>query len=196
MLGTLDVRGVQENSQDIACLRGYLQQLAGEPFLCARFSYGDELILHFGEPRKSRSKKLSHLVQGSYVVAARASSWYFKTAGGATVTMATNGSQANVPTAFVPLTTEQVEGSQFTQPGARVVAADVAVVGPADAAGFTCSLLLSDGSSVLIVPEIESAPDVGEAAQDVADWEVFITPHNRYLRVGPGPIWSYLASSP
>lgn len=194
MLGTLDFRSVQENSQDVASLRALVQQIVGEPFLCARFSYGDELTLHFGEPRKSRLKKLAHLVQGSYVVAARASSWYFKASGGTTVTVATNGSQTNPPNGFVRLTSEQVEGRQLALPGARIVAADVAVARRTDTAGFTCALLLSDGSSLLIVPETEPAADVDQAAQEVADWEVFVAAHDRYLRVGPGPKWSYLPS--
>lgn len=194
MLGTLDLRSVQENSHDLACLRGYLQQLVGEPFLHVRFSYGDELTLHFGEPREPRSKKLSHLVQGSYVVAARASSWYIKTADGKTVAVATNGSQANVPSGFGPLTTGQVERNTLTQPGVRVVSADVTALRPAELAGFTCSLVLSDGTSILIVPEIGTTSHAKQATQDVADWEVFIAPHDRYLRVGPGPMWSYLPS--
>ena len=192
MLGTLDLRGVQQDSHDVGALRGYLQQLVGEPFLQTRFSYGDELTLHFGKPRTSRSKKLAHVSEGSYIVAARASSWYFKTATGPTVTMATNTSAVSIPNGFIALTAEQIEGSELAQPGARIIAADASVVLCETAqAGFACALLLSDGSSLLIAPDPELA---ASAEQDVADWEIF-TPHERYLRVGPGPNWSYLPST-
>jgi hypothetical protein len=192
MLGMLDMRGIQKNSQDVAMLRGYLQQLVGEPFLHVRFSYGDELTLHFGQPRKPQSKKLAHLSQGSYIVAARASSWYVKTASPASVVVATSAVPIGIPDGFNSLSTEQIESSNLVQPGACVVAADVIVVRSTETSGFACSLLMSDGASLLIVPESEADAD-GDASDDVADWEVF-TPHGRYLRIGPGLKWSYLPS--
>lgn len=194
MLGTLDLRGVQQDSHEVTALRGYLQQLVGQPFLHARFSYGDELTLHFGEPRESRSKRLAHRSEGSYIVAARASSWYLKTASGPTVTMAATAAAPNIPNGFVALTTEQIERSELTQPGGRIIVADAIFAWPeAAASGFSCSLLFSDGSSLLIVPESEISANAEKAVDDVADWEVF-TPHDRYLRVGPGASWSYLPS--
>ncbi|HET6882360.1 MAG TPA: hypothetical protein VFI31_19500 [Pirellulales bacterium] len=195
MLGTLDVRGVQQESSDAAALRGYLQPLVGEPFLQARFSYGDELTLHFGQPRKPQSRELVTLEEGSFIVAARGSAWYFKTANGPTIIMATNAGRPPVVNGFAQLTTEVVESSQLAQRGARIIAADAGMAPTgATAAGFTCALLLSDGSSLLILPETESALDAEQAALEVADWEIFMTPHDRYLRVGPGPKWSYLPS--
>ncbi|MGH7192633.1 MAG: hypothetical protein ACREJM_03760, partial [Candidatus Saccharimonadales bacterium] len=100
----------------------------------------------------------------------------------------------SLPIGFVPLTGEKVEGSQLAQPGARIVAANVAVALPTESTGFICSLLLSDGSSLLIVPETVTVHGASQTGQDVADWEVFIAPHDRYLRVGPGMQWSYLPS--
>ncbi|MGH7134540.1 MAG: hypothetical protein ACREHD_02305, partial [Pirellulales bacterium] len=192
--GTLDFRGVQQKSSDVSVLRGYLQQLVGEPFLHLRFSYGDELTLHFGEPQRPKPKKLAHLTEGSYILTARASSWYLKTANGAGVTMAANATNAGVPDGFVALSTEQIEHCQLAQPGARVVAADATVVRSGRTeSGFACSLLLADGSSILIVPAAAGEGDGDSSAEDVADWEVF-TPHDRYLRVGPGMSWAYLPS--
>ncbi|HQU43030.1 MAG TPA: hypothetical protein PK867_09465 [Pirellulales bacterium] len=194
MLGTLDFRSVQQKSTDVTALRAYLQQLVGEPFLHVRFSYGDELTLHFGEPQKPKLKKLAHLTEGSYVVTARASSWYFKTANGIAVTMAASAADACLPDGFVPLSTEQIERGQLAQPGVRVIAADASVVrSGATESGFACSLLLADGSSILIVPEPSGDVNGGGGADDVADWEVF-TPYDRYLRVGPGLGWAYLPS--
>lgn len=79
MLATVDLRGVQTESSDQVLLNAYLQQLIGEPFLHCRFSYGNELTLHFGQPREPQSKKLKHLVVGSFILGARASDWYLKT---------------------------------------------------------------------------------------------------------------------
>ena len=73
MLATVDLRGVQTRSADSELLQAYLQQMVGQPFLHFRFSYGDELNLHLGQPRPYSSPKLAHLVKGSYVLGARAS---------------------------------------------------------------------------------------------------------------------------
>lgn len=193
MLGTLDVRAVQENSTDIAVLRAYLQQLVGEPFLQARFSYGDELTLHFGEARRPQSKMLAHTTRGSYIVGARASSWCLKAVSGPMLFVAMSDSRATAPEGFKPLSAEQVEANQLLKPGTPIVAADVELRKSGEAAAFTCSLVMSDGSSLLIVPETESPANAKEAVDGIADWEVF-TPHDRYLRVGPGAAWSYLPS--
>lgn len=193
MLGTLDVRAVQEKSTDIAVLRAYLRQLVGEPFLQARFSYGDELTLHFGEARPSHSPKLVHRIQGSYIVATRASSWCLKAVSGPTLIIAMSDSRATVPQGFKSLTPEQVEANQLMTPGTSILAADVELMQSSETTAFNCSLVMSDGSSLVIVPEIEAATDREGTVNDVADWEVF-TPHERYLRVGPGATWSYLPS--
>jgi hypothetical protein len=194
MLGMIDVRDVRENSEDLAALRAFLQQLVGEPFLHARFSYGDELMLHFGSPCKLRTTKLAHLSEGSYIVATRASSWYLKTTRGSAVTVTSSGLAASNQDGAKRLTTEQIEGHQLIEPGSRIVAATAtAAESGSISTAFNCSLLLSDGSSLLIVPEKDSDNDFDDVTDDVADWEVF-TPHERYLRVGPGRNWSYLPS--
>lgn len=194
MLGMIDVHDVRENSDDLAALRAFLQQIVGEPFLHARFSYGDELMLHFGAPSKLRAAKLAHLSEGSYIVAARASSWYLKTTRGSAVTVTSNGLASSDQDGAKRLTTEQIEGRQLIEPGARIVSATATAAGSESiATAFSCSLLLSDGSSLLIVPESDADNDFDDVTDDVADWEVF-TPHERYLRVGPGRNWSYLPS--
>lgn len=43
---------------NLSDLQVYLAQLVGEPFRFARVSYGDELTLHFGDLRPSRSPKV------------------------------------------------------------------------------------------------------------------------------------------
>jgi len=66
------------------------------------------------------------------------------------------------------------------------------------AGGFGLTLVLSDRSTLIILPAPPSPSDEGEekmlVGDDLADWEVF-TPHDRYLRVGPGQRWSYRESN-
>ena len=72
-----DVHSSEVQSHDCERLRFCLEQLIGEPFLNFKFSYGDELSLNFGQPCSSKSSKLKHFAQGSYVVSTRASKWQF-----------------------------------------------------------------------------------------------------------------------
>ncbi len=55
-------------SNNLEGLRAYLTQLIGEPFQFVRFSYGDELTLHFGTLKPAKSPKLKGKVYGSYVL--------------------------------------------------------------------------------------------------------------------------------
>jgi hypothetical protein len=60
--------------------------------------------------------------------------------------------------------------------------------------GFALDLMLSDRSTFFMVPTpLDPVEELSEE-DPVADWELF-TPHGRYLRVGPGLHWSYLASN-
>jgi len=65
MISFVDLRATRERSADYLELRAYLQQLVGQPFLFLRFSYGDELTLHVGQPTQYRSSRLTHLARGS-----------------------------------------------------------------------------------------------------------------------------------
>jgi hypothetical protein len=90
------------------------------------------------------------------------------------------------------LTPVVLEESECLSPGARIVAIDAVILGTRRLAyGFGLSVLLEDGSSILIEPP-PPVKSNGRSRQ-IADWELF-TPHERYFRVGPGLRWSYLPS--
>lgn len=194
MLGTLDLREVKAPSGDRASLRAHLQMLVGQPFLHLRFSYGDELALHLGPPRDGRARGGVRSVKGSYIVAARASSWLLRTEGPPTVVVGT--SPAGPPTGFQSLTTRDVERPALIRPGSLVVLAEpIALDGPGGGGlGFGGSFALSDGSSLLILPDSAETSGEDDEGDEIADWEVF-TPYQRYLRVGPGATWAYLPSA-
>jgi hypothetical protein len=184
MLGTIDFRAIEEESADPFLLEVYLQQLVGQPLLHFRFSYGDELSLHLGEPRAYATPKLQHRVKGSYVLGTRASSWYLTTATPPNVVLGLRETPSRTIGAVKPLAGEDLERLNLIAPGSKVVSAQVTP-------GFGISLGFSDGSVLRICP----SPGDGEGALDdpVADWELF-TPHERYVSVGPGERWSYLPS--
>ena len=193
MIARVDLHATVESASGHDRLRMYLQQLVGQPFLLLRFSYGDELTVHLGEPRQYRSPKMSDSKKGSYIVAARASSWFLKT-GSPPRVMA--GLSRPIPFRskdLVHLTPVQAEKSESLKIGARVLCAEVFAFseGRDTADAFGLAVLLEEGASLLILPSATSRR--GTQLADVADWEVF-TPHERYLRVGPGLRWSYLPS--
>ena len=193
MIASVDLRATREQSSNHLELRAYLQQLVGQPFLLIRFSYGDELTLHFGQPRQYRSSKLAHLTKGSYIIGARASSWFLRTDSPPTVVIGTARPASFASKHLRPLTYEQVEESVLLRAGARVVGVDAIMLGTGrrSAYGFGLSALLEDGASLLVLPP----PIVKRNSRSghVADWEIF-TPYERYFSVGPGLRWSYLTS--
>lgn len=186
MLQSVDLRGIQPESSDRRLLRAYLQQLAGQPFLHFRFSYGDELSLHFGSPRRYPSPRLKDLRKGSYIIASRASSWYLLIDDPPSAIAGTCDDSPIATTGTEPLTKERLETAGFVKQGARILAADV-VVFPSARAGFALTLVLSDGSRFLIRPNLDDPIQ----DDDPADWEVF-TPYDRCIEVGPGLQWAYV----
>jgi hypothetical protein len=133
------------------------------------------------------------LTKGSYIVGARASSWFLRIHSPPTVVIGTARPMSFASKHLRPLTHDQVEGSELLRPGARVVCVDAIMLGTGrgSAYGFGLSALLEDGASLLILPSpiLKRNP----RSDHVADWEVF-TPYERYFSVGPGLRWSYLTS--
>lgn len=195
MLAAVDLRGTQTESSDPVLLNAYLQQLVGEPFLHCRFSYGDELTLHCGQPRESQSQRLKHLVVGSHILGARASNWYLKSAANPAVYASAMISDRGVPEGFTSITPQQLEQRELAIPGSKVILAEA--ITHCNSAGvpggFGCSLLLSDCTACLIMPDRSEGSGAASDLPAIADWELF-TPFDRYLRVGPGVRWYYLPS--
>ena len=188
MLAMIDLRGEQTKSSDPHQLQAYLQQLVGEPFLHLRFSYGDELALHFGTAREYDSPRMKHCVKGSYILGMRASNWHLKGSSPSVLVIGSAEDGGDTPGSATS-TKEQLEAAAFIRPGSIVVSATVRpMTNPTMAAGYGVSLVLSDGSAFLVTPEAihSESPE-----SDIADWELF-TPYERLLRAGPGMEWSYL----
>jgi len=190
MLQSVDLLTVQRESSDQPLLRAYLQQLVGQPFLHFRFSYGDELSLHFGSPRSYSSRRLKHLQKGSCIVAARASNWFLGVTDPPATIMGTSGNSTSLPDGIQPVSKQRLETSSFVKQGARILAADPIVYASASHAhtGFALVLFLSDGATFFICPSLD---DPVQEDDGVSDWEVF-TPHQRCIEVGPGVQWSYV----
>lgn len=199
MVLSVDLSVVETKSADSHLLQTYLQQLVGQPFLHFRFSYGDELSLHFGQPRPYSTPKLKHLVKGSYILGTRASRWFLRSESPPIIVLGTKDFEPHDPSGLTPLSKAELERSEVIQRGARIVLATPVpfTLPPSEVFpgtpvfGYGLSLYLSDGSSIVIAPEWEPIPPHSD--QEIADWELF-TPYERYLRVGPGEWWSYLPS--
>lgn len=178
MMISVDLRSIEQNATDAALLQSYLQQLIGQPFLLLRFSYGDELSLHFGQSIPYPSPKMQHRFKGSYILGTRASQWFMR-AGSRTVYVR---DLEDVPSskAATPITKAELESSSPFQVGAQIVRARAIP----HAVGFGLEIGFSDGASIWINPGGD---------YEVADWELF-TPFERYLRAGPGRSWSYFPS--
>jgi len=173
---------------DLADLQTYLAQLVGEPFRFVRVSYGDELTLHFGDLRPSRSPKLKGLAYGAYVVGVRGSSWLLKS-GLKPVVLAAGLDLGNLPTELdKPLAKEELETIPLVQPEARVLSVKPFVVQPVN--GFGLEIRASDGSTVLLLPSMSDAeePD-DEGLPPLADWE--LSSPTGLLSAGPGLVWSF-----
>jgi hypothetical protein len=192
MLGAIDLDGIETQSSDRLLLQGYVQQLVGQPFLDFRFSYGDELSIHFGEPRAPTSK-LKARMRGSYILGTRASHWYLRSATPSVLILGMPEDLGPTPRNLRSLAREDLEGGNLIAPEACVTLATAFPLGypEATASAYALSIVLSDGASLLIAPAAIAAASVPEG--EVADWELF-TPHERLLRVGPGLVWSYLPS--
>jgi hypothetical protein len=182
---------VQARSADLALLDDLLRQLVGQPLLLLRGSSNGTFTVHLGPevegpPRRRRRKRRSSL-RGSYVLAARASRWQVRVSDRVVEEEVERGD-------FRALTEQDVKEGTLVQPGEQVVLAR-ALHMPARGRGVPgLELLLgfSGGTCFLLTPQADRAnPGALPWGEDVADWEVH-TPHDRWLRVGPGAEWAYL----
>ncbi len=192
MVATVDLRSTCEPaSDDLSGLWTYLQQLVGQPFLFFRQSYGDELTLHLGTPREPMSPKLRRRNRGSYVLTLRGSIW--------SLLSGTHSELTFTDPCLKPETTHarqvdlaELEKTLPIEPGTPI---ELARPFRSEATGgFGLLLVFADQSRLMIRPSpISSSDSNAVELPEIADWELF-TPYGRYLRVGPGPTWSYLPS--
>jgi hypothetical protein len=200
MIELIDLKETRRECSDLSDLNALLKQLVGQPFLFFRISYGDELRLHLGVMQGYSNPKMQNLTRGSYIVGARGSSWIVFSA--PRHVLATSG-DAGSGRSETPATARSVD-IKTIETGGFITAGSIVTTAGADrsAPGFSLQLRFSDGSTAYIRPmpgpdEVEpggeeAATDVG--AMEIPDWEV-LTPHQRILKVGPGPRWNYLDST-
>lgn len=187
----VDLDTVVEASVDAGYLQLLVQQLVGQPFFQIRFSYGDELTIHFGVPRAYTSPKLRHLERGSYILAARSSMWHISSPATARHLFLAPESP-NSLSGSTGIAKEEIEKNPPIQKGAVVLNARVIGIGPVDnLAGYGLTLQVSDGTRLMISPASDEFAVDQDA--DVSDWEL-LAPHDRILKVGPGIHWSYTPS--
>ncbi|MEB3338699.1 MAG: hypothetical protein VKJ46_14615 [Leptolyngbyaceae bacterium] len=170
----------------------YLKQLIDQPLLQLRFSYGDELTLHFGNPQQYSSPKLQHLVKGSYIIGARASPWLLFNPDG--IFLGYDEEKSEFQSISRRVNKQEIKTNvNLIQSGTLIDAADLFTIQDLENAwGFGLWLHLANGSLLLIIPN--SGKEKILQDEEVADWEIFM-PNNLYLRVGPGLKGSYLANN-
>lgn len=174
-----------DQADQVESLGSYLQLLTAEPFQFSRWSYGDELTLHFGELLNSTSAKRAGKKNGSYILRVRGSLWMLKSAAGR-MTLNLLREQIEVPEHAVAVTKDMLEIEPLIKPGSRVLNA---VPFKADLTGaYGLQVLTSDGGVFVVLPDHEEE-ESGEDLPDLADWELF-SPHG-LLSAGPGPKWSF-----
>jgi hypothetical protein len=171
-MSTTEIRASRDLGK-LALLAGKLQ---GEKCLRAELSYGDELVLHFGEPRPYRHPKLQGQVRGSWVLETFATPWMLLQVPGRP-----NLLFGVLPTGSVPVPRDDVEASLVTLQGASV--SEVRVT--------DCDVNLRfDTGAIWTTLARYAEPDL-----DLPLWEL-LTPDRMYLKVWgqPAPMWSWLPS--
>ncbi|MBK1988553.1 hypothetical protein A0J48_013560 [Sphaerospermopsis aphanizomenoides BCCUSP55] len=146
-------------------LNQIIRPIIGETCHQVRFSYGDELRLHFGEMKPYNHPKLKHLRKGSWQLSTRATPWFL---------------MHNNMFLFLPLlpklTTDHaqvalqcfLENKKLTN----------FVIDPNN---FQLTLSFEDSYELVLEPDLED--DSG-----LAYWELLM-PNEQILIVGPGQFW-------
>jgi hypothetical protein len=177
----------------------HLLQLVGEPYLFLRRSYGDELVLHFGERVQGAPRKAKHgefrYERGTCSLHLRGSAWVIKS--GQVPAVLSGGLVDEIGKALgEPLRPSNVETEASIAPGARVTAVIPFRVERPPVDGIGVRIDLSDGSTVVVIPtpdEPQESPPEGTTLYEMADWELQ-TPHGT-LQVGPGLKWHFVLPS-
>lgn len=164
-------------------LKGLLKSgLVGQPFLFARFTYGDELTLHFGESGFHTYPKTKDIPVGSHCLGVRASNW--------SVTTPSRGNYYSWdPPRGVKPRDLAVTITSAVGPGSLVLLAlplmTVESMPAPNLAWAACALRLYVGDAELTVyPAKSSDPEVGPPEFPLDDWDL-LSP-KAFMSVGPG----------
>lgn len=158
------VRGVLTEH---AALNQHLHALVGQPILFARFTYGDELTLHFGAEVPYTLPRFGRCVNGEYMLGCRGSDWLLSTPAGEWLSTAVDREAADAVLAQLPV-------------GARVTVADACPWRRAEGE-WSYSLLIKCEPAIALTVLPEGVLD----PEGLEDWEIFL-PEDRLLSVGPG----------
>ncbi|MFM7365105.1 MAG: hypothetical protein ACKO11_11550 [Cuspidothrix sp.] len=146
-------------------LNQIIQPIIGETCHQIGFSYGDELILDFGEMTAYDHPKLADLRKGSWQLSTRATLWYLMT---------------NHELLFLPLPQLNTDHAQVAlQRYLENKKLANFVIDPNK--NFQLTLSFEEGYELILEPDLED--DSG-----LAYWELLM-PNEQILIVGPGEFW-------
>jgi hypothetical protein len=187
----IDLKSEVQRSADLHLLDGMLRALLGQRCLKVELSYGEELMLHFGDPVPCSSAALADETKGAWILGTRASRWTLMLHDPPVLIASDSPPFADEESANEQETSSQdVEKRAEPLIGRNIVTAKAQCLFPEIPGCSSLALLLgfSDGSHLLVLPD-----DEAEEVTPLADWELF-TPYDMYLACGPGPVWSYQRS--
>ncbi len=180
------------SSDDLARLNERLTILVGEPFQLLRFSYGDELTIHFGQLREGRNPKVKHLKYGQYIVGFRGSAWLLKAHKANEVTIIANGiltQDATKQSDSKNITKQELAEKTLIVQGTIVVGTRAFAIKQNERFGL--SIELADATTLLVLPST-SDYEIDEEHAPIADWEIIMP--NGVLDAWPGPRWVFTAN--
>jgi hypothetical protein len=156
------------NVADLDELYEIALQMVGQVCWRAKFSYGDELILHFGERIPCTYPLMAGKDEGSWILGTRGTFWTLKYPGGNVTT-----SEADLE--ILKQRVKPIEGSTLTF--LEINYPTLALV-----------LKFSNGC------QFEILPSSGDDEYNMPYWELF-TPEHTVLQVGPKSSWNYIPSN-
>ena len=156
-------------ANSILNLNQIIQPIIGETCHQIAFSYGDELLLNFGEMTAYSHPKLSHLRKGSWQLSTRATPWYLMLGDnlfGHSSMFVNNKNAAKYAKTFL----QYLENKKLTN-----------FIIPANSHDMKLTLSFEGGYELILKPDLED--DSG-----LAYWELMM-PNEQILTVGPGMFW-------
>ena len=198
MIFDLDLTKPVEPSQNPLILRSLLGTLLGQRCLKVDLSYGDELMLHVGEPISYQHPNLAAEKKGAWILGTRASAWQLLLNQEPPSVIESDEFPARLTAEWRlegnghRVRGEEVEGLARNLAGETITSARPVPfpVPPPLTKGVGLVVEFTGGSRLVVVPSSEPV----EEDEPLADWELF-TPYRTYLRVGPGLVWAYLCSN-
>ena len=151
-------------SSDLQALIQLAGKLIGETCWRVNFSYGDELMLHFGDRLSYRQASMSGQEKGAWILGTRISPWQVYAAG----LMVANSETDSI---------DLIECIRVLI-DRRVLAVEI------DAATMQLSIGFTDGFSLTLLPELDLDPSL-------PDWELFMPDG---MVVQAGRVWSLIAA--